>query len=71
MLGISVIILHSIFNVAAIRKIDHPILYIMLALTYVLVICIVYAYIKITVLDPVDRYIITPNLAEAENFSKK
>jgi hypothetical protein len=58
LLALLVIILHSIFNVAAIRKIDHPILYVLLAINYILLVLIIYVYVRITVFDPVDTYII-------------
>ena len=65
-----VVVLHSIFEVAAIRAIDHPVLYIMLALNYILIICLIYVYIRITIFDPVDSYLLTPKLAESDMRTK-
>lgn len=64
-LGISILILHSIFEVKAIIVINHPILFIMLGFHYVLMISVLYFYYRITNFDPVDRYIIVPNLADS------
>jgi len=58
-----VLILHSIFLVKAITKIDHPVLYILLAINYGLVLGLIITYIQITVFDPVDTYILKPDLA--------
>ena len=46
-------------------KIDHPILYILLALNYILLAGLIITYAQITVFDPVDTYIINPDLAQA------
>lgn len=69
-LALLVVVLHSIFLVSPIRKIDHPILYIMLAINYILVVCLVYVYVRITIFDPVDSYIVKPGLAESEMRTK-
>lgn len=65
MLALLVIILHSIFIVKPITKIDNPILYILLALNYGLVVGLIITYAQITAFDPVDSYIINPDLAQA------
>jgi hypothetical protein len=56
--------------VKAITKIDHVILYILLALNYGLVLGLIITYVQITVFDPVDTYILNPNLAEVEHMVK-
>lgn len=62
-LALLVLVLHSIFLVSPIRTIDHPILYVMLGLHYLVLILLIITYVKITVFDPVDTYITHPNLA--------
>lgn len=62
-LALLVLVLHSIFLISPIRVIDHPILYVLLALNYILLVLLVFTYARITVFDPVDTYIINPNLA--------
>lgn len=63
LLAILVIVLHSIFVVAAIVKINQAILYILLALNYFLVIGLIISYVQITRFDPVDEFIIDPDRA--------
>lgn len=70
-LALLVVVLHSIFLAAAIRKIDHPVLWIMFAINYILVVCLVYVYVRITIFDPVDTYILEPGRAEADMRHKK
>lgn len=59
-LALLILILHSIFNVRAIIKINNPILYIMLGFNYILVLILIFTYYQVTTFDPVDRFIIDP-----------
>lgn len=61
------VILHSVFIVGAIFKIGHPILYVMLGVNYVLVVGLIFTYVQITTQDPVDSFILDPELAELKN----
>lgn len=65
------IVLHSIFEVAAIIKIYNTILFVVLALHYSLIVAIIYLYVRITLFDPVDSYIIEPGLADSESHKKR
>lgn len=56
--GWGLVILHSVFVVRPIIKIDHPILYVMLGVNYALVIGLIFTYVQITFLDPVDSFIL-------------
>lgn len=58
------VILHSVFVVKPVIKIDHPILYVLLSVNYVLVIGLVLTYVQVTRFDPVDSFILEPALAE-------
>lgn len=59
-LALSALALHSVFIVRPITIIDHPILWVMLAVHYCLLILLAYTYVKVTVGDPVDRHITQP-----------
>lgn len=65
-LTIIVVVLHSVFNVAAIIAIDHPILYILLAIDYGTTLGLIVTYVQITLSDPVDSYIVDPLQADIE-----
>lgn len=69
-LAILILILHSIFNVKAIITIDQPILYIMLALNYFLVVALIYTYYRVTTFDPVDTYIINPQQSQSDKGNR-
>lgn len=58
------VVLHSVFVVPGIVKIDHPILWVLLGLHYASFLFIAYDYIWIMVHDPVDRVVLDPMLAE-------
>ena len=60
LLALSVVVLHSIFVVKPLTKIDHPILYILLGIHYLLLAGLIITYIQITVFDPVDSFILWP-----------
>ena len=57
-LVILLVILHAIFNVGAIFQVNHPILFIMFSIHYLLVVLLTIIYILITLKDPVDDLII-------------
>lgn len=57
-LFLTVVILHNIFITTSIGYIDSPILWIMLATVYAVLIVIVYDYFKLTIGDPVDDLVL-------------
>lgn len=65
-----ILILHSVFNVAAIIEIDHPILYVLLGLTYLVVILLIITYVHITTKDPVDDLVPNPYKARLEGMER-
>ncbi len=69
-LAILILILHSIFNVRAIIKINQTILYILLAFNYLLVVALIVTYYRVTTFDPVDRFIIDPQLSQSDKNSR-
>lgn len=69
-LAILILILHSIFNVKAIITINQPILFVMLALDYFLVLSLIYTYYKVTTFDPVDTFITNPQLSKSDKGNR-
>ena len=67
-LMVILIVLHSVFNVAAIIAINNSILWVILIFHYVLLAFIIVVYIIITIRDPVDDYILDPYLALTDNY---
>ena len=57
------VVLHSVFNVAAIIAINNEILWVMLIFHYVILAFLIVVYLVITIRDPVDDYLLDPYLA--------
>ena len=62
------IILHAVFVISGIARINHEILWIMLAFHFALMLFVIILYFQITIFDPVDRYILNPKLATRDMY---
>ena len=56
------LVLHSVYIVPGVVKIDHPILWVFLGVHYACLMFVIYDYVWIMAHDPVDRLVLDPEL---------